>query len=324
MNLPNDDQGWIHPDAPHQNWLHPMGMASPSSVEDTCSDRQSPSPLAAAASPAAAAAGEGSPPTTSKKRKYATFKLPPMADIVSWPELIQHHAALVANKDNMCGRRFNKTALELLDACVRLVQSGGGGGGLATPSFSSSSSSSPAPAKPNPTLDVAERDWASQKEALVEFRSLLLNHKEVVGEDLVQRVVEYIQQTLPPLLTADEKRETLLKKSMSFMQELSPALCLKTAPLVKSCVAKLFDSHMDQMFAEITLPDMDLKEKALIYRRMLSNFIDDERCVSFAATNRHLLGKLLPKDVWFLTFFACVTARRSRGDNLLQLGCVGE
>ena len=29
------------------------------------------------------------------------------------------------------------------------------------------------------------------------------------------------------------------------------------------------------------------------------------------------------KDVWFLTFFACVTARRARGDNILQLGCTG-
>jgi len=114
-----------------------------------------------------------------------------------------------------------------------------------------------------------------------------------------------------------------LKKSIDFIQELSAALRLKVEPIVKSCVSQRFDSKMDYMFAEINLPEMDIKEKAILYRRMLANFIDNDHCISFATTNRRLLGKLTPKDVWFLTFFACVTARRSRGDNLLQLGCVG-
>ena len=69
---------------------------------------------------------------------------------------------------------------------------------------------------------------------------------------------------------------------------------------------------------------MSLQEKAVMYCRMLSNFIDDPSCVTFATTNKQLLGKLLPVDVWFLTFFVFVTARRVRGDNLLMLGLVGE
>ena len=77
------------------------------------------------------------------------------------------------------------------------------------------------------------------------------------------------------------------------------------------------------MFVEIKMPEVPLKKKWLLYRRMLSRLLDDDSCVTFAATNRPLLGQLASRDLWFLTFFAMVTSRRVRGDNLLQLGVVG-
>jgi hypothetical protein len=39
--------------------------------------------------------------------------------------------------------------------------------------------------------------------------------------------------------------------------------------------------------------------------------------------NPKMLGKIAPVYMWFLTFFDYATCRRVRGDNLLQLGCVG-
>jgi len=299
--MSSDKEGWIDPMANDENrLLQQLGLQLSPSLSRSSTETSLASLL-----PSTSASVE---PVKSKKRKQnasPSQKLPHLAEIVSWPELLQHHATLLENKEHVSGRRFNKTALDLLNACVSLVKKG-----------------IPIPASPETLPEDGE--WALQKEALSKFRTIILNEKEQVGEDLVQNVVNYIQQTLPPLLTADEKRETLLRKSTAFMQELSPALAIKTLPVIKSCVAQLFDSHMDQMFAEIVIPDMDIKEKALLYRRMLANFIDDERCVSFMTSNRQLLGKVKPKDVWFLTFFACVTARRARGDNLLQLGCCGK
>ncbi len=305
-----DDGAWIAPTAePGTSWLQQMGLeCSLSSGPIDSTDL----PSLATSSPRSLLSPPPFESASPKKRKKSSApSLPPFADIVSWPELLAHYNALKEGKQTMSGRSFNKTALALLDACIRLAQKG-----VAPVAVADSDR--------QPGQETGQEDWNTQKEALSDFRDQLLNQKEQLGEDLVGRVVSYIQQGLPPLLTADEKRETLLKKSLAFIQELSPALSIKTAPVVKSYVARLFDSHMDDMFAEIQMPEMDVREKALIYRRMLSNFIDDNHCVSFAAINRQLLGKLEPRDVWFLTFFACVTTRRSRGDNLLQLGCVGE
>jgi hypothetical protein len=72
------------------------------------------------------------------------------------------------------------------------------------------------------------------------------------------------------------------------------------------------------------MPEMPLREKSLLYRRMFSRFLDDDRCISFAAINKSLLGKIDMRDLFFLTFYACVTSRRHRGDCLLQLGLVGK
>ena len=245
----------------------------------------------------------------------------------SWSDLIREHQTLMESKGKVHGRHFNKSALALLDACVQMVKK---------ESAILKMSPQPPPSTSGlagTTLGIAEAisakgvdttDWTDEKEALSNFRSLLLNSRELASEELVARVVEYIQQGLSPFLTADEKKETLLRKSLAFLQELSPALSLKTAPVVKSYVSRLFDSQLDSLFAEIQMPEMSVREKSLLYRRMFGRFIDDETCVSFAVANRRLLGKLTPAEMWFATFFVFVTSRRVRADNLLMLGCVGE
>jgi hypothetical protein len=209
----------------------------------------------------------------------------------------------MARKGHMDSRQFNKAALELLAAFAAKSPSG-------TAAAPASSSAGP-------------DDWASEKEALGHFRKLLLNKKEMDSEDLVARVCQYIQSQLSPLLTADEKKETLLKKSLAFVLELSPQLSLKTAPVIRSYVSRMFDAQLDNLFAEIRMPEMPMRDKALLYQRMFANLFDDDKSVSFAATNKALLGKISIRDLYFLTFYACVTSRRHRGDNLLQLGCIG-
>jgi len=238
-----------------------------------------------------------------KKRKHS-----PMGAAVysSWDNIVGAYRALLQQKSSMSGRRFNKKALELLDACIRLANQ------------SNPSCQGPASVDTSPITE-----WNFEQENLSKFRAILLNDRELASEDLVQQIVQWVNKGLPDHMTADEKKDTLFKKSMAFVQELSPALAIKTGPIIKSCVAQMFDSQLDHLFAEIKMPEMTIKEKSIMYRRMLGNFLDDAKSVSFAFTNKQLLGRLQPKDLYFLTFFACVTVRRCRGDNLLQLGCVG-
>jgi len=310
-----EDTGWLNPLADADDrLLHQIGMAMPSSLSSLEDAHQVKDSQELVQTDRVSPSSEAS--FRKRKKASSAIKLPALAEIVSWPDLVRQHAILLESKNQMDGRRFNKTALDLLNACVQFLKKEMPSSGIANPGSASHK-------EEEMEFNPSDPEWHAEKAALAEFRLQLLSENELKGEDFVNRVVSYIEQGVSPLLTADEKRENLLKKSMAFMQELSPALSLKMAQIVKSCVSQRFDSKMDYMFAEINLPEMDIKEKALLYRRMLANFIDNDHCISFATTNRRLLGKLTPKDVWFLTFFACVTARRSRGDNLLQLGCVG-
>ena len=283
-------------------------------------------------------------PSTSKKRKLdepgkksrsrsvvCSTPLPSFAPSVSWPDLLRQHEELMASKGKISARKFNKTALDMLNACVTFAREGidpcsTAGVAMIERASSLKPASSVKPTSASAAFDSSMNagDWTEEKEALGEFRSLLLNQKEQTSEDLVDRILAFIQRRLPPLMTADEKKEAMLKRSMNLVMELSPQLSIKIGPIVKSAVSRLFDSQLESLFAEIHMPEMSLQEKAVMYCRMLSNFIDDPSCVTFATTNKQLLGKLLPVDVWFLTFFVFVTARRVRGDNLLMLGLVGE
>jgi len=224
-------------------------------------------------------------------------------------DLLQVHHALMNNKANMDRRTFNKNALHLLNQAMGAIQH-------------VVYSHAPSPLLTQPAQSPGQ--WNNLKEALGEFRHLLLNAKEMGSEELVERVIQYICQTLSPLLTADEKRQELEKKCLAFVHDLSPQLSLKVGPLIKSCIQRQFGMGIEDMLAEVRLPEMSVRDKATMYTRMLNNFLEDASSISFACSNRRLLGNVLPVDLWFLTFFAFVTSKRCRGDNLLMLGCVGK
>jgi len=227
----------------------------------------------------------------------------PSASNNPWMSLVEAHQALLQSQSE---DNFNQRALDLLNQTMSMVTTHHLG-----PAMAQCQSSS-------------RLEWDHLKEALSEFRHLLLNSKEMASEELVERVVHYIGPTLSPLLSADEKREELQKKCLAFVHDLSPQLNLKIGPLIKSYISRQFGVGIEDLLAEVRLPEMSLKDKAQMYSRMLNNFLGDASSISFACSNRQLLGKLLPVDLWFLTFFAFVTTRRSRGDNLLMLGCVGK
>jgi hypothetical protein len=223
----------------------------------------------------------------------------------SWSNIINEHQVLLSNKPNMDRRRFNKSVFMLLNKTISLAQQ----------HLQQANSAS---------IPHTVNEWEDPKHIFAKFRKELLNPKEMKSEELVESVVAYVNQTLPSLLTADEHKEELQKKSLALLQDLSPQMSIKLAPIVKSYIVRQFGANIEDLLAEVHLPEMSLKEKTNMYTRMLNNFFSDVGCISFALSNRKLLGNLTPSDLWFLTFFAFVTARRCRGDNLLMLGCVGK
>jgi hypothetical protein len=65
---------------------------------------------------------------------------------------------------------------------------------------------------------------------------------------------------------------------------------------------------------------VDLVER---YKKCFNAWIDANTLVSFKAINTRLLGNVSAKDMFILTFFAFCTCRRSKNDNILQLGLAG-
>lgn len=241
-----------------------------------------------------------SPPPPPPPQPIAGSSMPMAASnqttLCEWTNLINEYETLVSNKASIDRRRFNKSSFELLNRAIILARQH-----LQNKMH-----------KPNPMAVFGK------------YRDELLSDKEMKSEELVEHVVAFVNQSLPPLLTADERKEELQKKSMAMIQDISPQMSVKLAPIIKSYISRQFGCAIEDLLADVSLPSMSLIDKTNMYTRMLNTFLDDASCLSFALSNRQLLGNISPVDLWFLTFFAFVTVRRCRGDNLLMLGCVGK
>lgn len=227
----------------------------------------------------------------------------------TWDSVFAEHAALLSNKSTMDRRKFNKSVMLLLNKAIALAKS-------------------TTVVSPQPMMGVSNNNraimWQDPKVVFGEFRDILLSKNEKKSEELVERLVTFVNQSLSPLLTADEHKEELQRKSVALLQDLSPQMSIKLTPVIKSYIARQFGSNLEDMLAEVSLPEMSLQDKTNLYTRMINRFLDDVGCTSFAFSSRRLLGNISPVDLWFLTFFSFVTVKRCRGDNLLMLGCVGE
>lgn len=221
----------------------------------------------------------------------------------SWIALIKQYDLLLSTKADTDRRTFNKSVANLLDKTMVLVKNY---------------------VQEQQKESVSVLPWKHAEIAFAEYRKELLNQKEIKSEELIEQIVAYAGMGLQNSLTADERKVELEKKSLALLQDLSPQMSIKLAPVVKSYIARQFGCALDDMLAEVFLPEPTVIEKTQMYTRMINNFLDDVSCLSFALSNKRLLGNIAPVDMWFLTFFAFVTVKRCRGDQMLMLGCVGK
>lgn len=151
----------------------------------------------------------------------------------------------------------------------------------------------------------------------------MLNRRELTGEELVAKIMSHVEKRLPVHLSADESRQALFRGVFDKLNDFSASLQVRLGPIAKSLMLFCQNRDMNELFAEVQLPELSVKEKSIIYSRMLSKLLEDPASVSYTTSNPKLLGNVAARDVWFLTFFSFVTCKRSKGDNLLQLGCSG-
>lgn len=149
----------------------------------------------------------------------------------------------------------------------------------------------------------------------------LVSHKDVVTETFLKEVIDSLPQrddlssTELSRLWKDEARKRITNFSVTLSHKLSP--------LVQIMLDQKMSANLDSTFVEVATTRTSTYDMASRYQRCFNTWIDDAQCISFKATNTRLLGQVDIKDMFVLIFFTFLTCRRSRNDNVLQLGVVG-
>jgi hypothetical protein len=82
---------------------------------------------------------------------------------------------------------------------------------------------------------------------------------------------------------------------MDKLNELSASLQIRLGPIAKSLMQFRQNRDMNDLFAKVQLPELNLKEKRLLYGRMLFKLLDDPEYVLYATTNPKFWAVCHPK-----------------------------
>jgi len=69
-----------------------------------------------------------------------------------------------------------------------------------------------------------------------EYKAILLNQRELTGEEIVAKIMDFVEKHLPVELSADERRQALFRGVMDKLNELSASLQIRLGPIL-GCVA---------------------------------------------------------------------------------------
>lgn len=149
----------------------------------------------------------------------------------------------------------------------------------------------------------------------------LISAKEIVTENFLKELLESLPE--PPNSSAVELAKAWKDEARKRINNLSVTLSHRVQPIVQLMLEQKLADSMDKCFSTIETVEPLVYDMALKYRNCFNTWVDSHACVSYKVTNTKLLGNLHVKDAFILTFFSFLTCRRTKNDNVLQLGIVG-
>lgn len=151
--------------------------------------------------------------------------------------------------------------------------------------------------------------------------SSLVSARELVTESFLREIIETLPE--PPNSSAVELARAWKDEAKKRITEMSVTLSHRVQPIVQLMLEQKLAKAMDRSFLTIPTIEPCLVDMVNRYKRCFNTWIDDNQCVSFKATNVRLLGSIDVKDMYILTYFTFLTCKRTKNDNILQLGMVG-
>lgn len=149
----------------------------------------------------------------------------------------------------------------------------------------------------------------------------LISAKELITESFLKEVIDSLPE--PPNASAVELARAWKDEAKKKIGEMSVTLAHRVQPLVQLMLEQKLASCMDKSFLTVHVPEPALEEMTNKYKRCFNTWIDATHHVSFKATNTKLLGSVAVKDMYILTYYVFLTCKRTKDDNILQLGMVG-
>lgn len=149
-----------------------------------------------------------------------------------------------------------------------------------------------------------------------------ITSREIVTESFLRDVIDSLPE--PPNSSAVELARVWKEEAKKRIADMSVTLSHKVQPIMQILLDQKLANSMDKSFSTIQTIEPSVLDMASKYTRCFDAWVDAEQCVSFKATNTRLLGNIQVKDMFILTFFVFLTCKRTKNDNILQLGLVGQ
>lgn len=160
-----------------------------------------------------------------------------------------------------------------------------------------------------------------QHDRQAEMMDKLLTKRDRQVEQLLRDIIDSLPTSNDS--SAVELTRQWKEDAKKKVTETSVTLYHKLNPLIQTLVEEKMAAKMRSSFATIETKELSLHYMVDLYTKCFNGFVDANNQVTFKATNTRLLGNISAKDMFIATFFIFCTCRRTKNDNLLQLGLVG-
>jgi hypothetical protein len=149
----------------------------------------------------------------------------------------------------------------------------------------------------------------------------LITAREQITETFLKEIIDTLPE--PPNTSAVELARAWKDEARKRIGDMSVTLSHRVQPIVQLLLEEKLAKTMDKSFLTVEIAEPLLEDMANRYKKCFNIWIDASQHVSFKATNTRLLGNVSAKDMYILTYFAFLTCKRAKCDNILQLGLVG-